>query len=80
MPDEKECFTCGSKVPDPNPRKGASEHFQTVIKALFVFSGVLTVASLFTDLVPSFGKCFAALVVLFLVKNSAESMAESKKT
>ena len=77
MPQEKECFTCGSAVPEKNPKTAFSDRFQTAVKFLFIGSAIMTAVSLFTDL--SFFKCFAATVVLFLVKNSADNMCEAKK-
>lgn len=77
MPQEKECFTCGSAVPEKNSKPAFSERFQTVVKVLFIGSAIMTAASLFMDI--SFLKCFAATVVLFLVKNSADNMCEAKK-
>jgi hypothetical protein len=74
---EKDCFTCGSSVPEKNPKPHFSERFQSVVKFLFIGSAIMMVASLFTDI--SFVKTFAATVVLFLVKNSADNMCESKK-
>jgi hypothetical protein len=74
---EKECFTCGSTVPEKNPKASFSERFQSAVKFLFIGSAIMMVVSLFTDL--SFIKTFAATVVLFLVKNSADHMCESKK-
>ena len=76
-PQEKECFTCGSAVPEKNPKTAFSDRFQTAVKVLFIVSAITTAVSLFTDM--SFFKCFAATVVLFLVKNSADHMCESKK-
>jgi hypothetical protein len=38
----------------------------------------LTIASLFTDVGPSFWKCAAATVILHFVKESAVQMSESK--
>jgi|SRR5579863_8553738 len=74
---ETECFTCGSSVPEKNPKPAFSERFQSVVKFLFIGSAIMMVVSLFTDL--SFTKTFAATVVLFLVKNSADNMCEAKK-
>jgi hypothetical protein len=76
-PEEKECFTCGSAVPEKNPRTAFSDRFQTAVKVLFIVSAIMTAVSLFTDI--SFLKCFAATVVLFLVKNSADNMCDAKK-
>jgi len=74
---ETECFTCGSTVPERNPKPAFSDRFQTAVKFLFFGSAIMMVVSLFTDL--SFIKSFAATAVLFLVKNSADHMCESKK-
>ena len=74
---EKECFTCGSAVPEKNARPAFSDRFQSAVKYLFIGSAIMMVASLFTDM--SFTKTFAATVVLFLVKNSADNMCEAKK-
>ena len=77
MPQEKECFTCGSTVPEKNPKPAFSDRFQTLVKFLFIASAIMTAVSLFTDL--PFVKCSAATLVLFLVKNSADHMCDSKK-
>lgn len=74
---ERECFTCGSAVPEKNAKPAFSDRFQSVVKYLFIGSAIMTATSLFTDL--SFIKTFAATVVLFLVKNSADNMCESKR-
>jgi hypothetical protein len=74
---ETECFTCGSAVPAKNARPAFSDRFQGAVRYLFIASSIMMVVSLFTDL--SFTKTFAATVVLFLVKNSADHMCDSKK-
>jgi hypothetical protein len=74
---ETECFTCGSAVPEKNAKPTFSDRFQGAVKYLFIASAIMTAVSLFTDL--SFIKCLAATVVLFLVKNSADNMCESKR-
>jgi len=76
-PIETECFTCGSAVPQKHTKPAFSERFQSAVKFLFIGSAIMMVVSLFTEL--SFIKTFAATVVLFLVKNSADNMCESKK-
>jgi hypothetical protein len=76
-PEEKECYSCGSAVPERNPKPAFSQRFQTAVKFLFIGSAIVTAVSLFTDI--PFFRCFAATLVLFLVKNSADNMAESKK-
>ena len=45
--------------------------------AFFVCLG-LTIASIFTDVGPSFTKCAAATVILHFVKESAVQMSEPK--
>jgi hypothetical protein len=77
MPQEKECFTCGSTVPEKNAKPAFSDRFQTLVKFLFFASAIMTAVSLFTDM--PFIKCSAATLVLFLVKNSADHMCDSKK-
>ena len=76
---ETSCFTCGSAVPAKNPKPAFGDRFQTAVKFLFIGSGIMTVTSVFTNLGPSFVKCFAATVILFLVKSSADHMCEPKK-
>ena len=79
--DEKECFTCGSAVPEKNPKTGYAKRFQMVVNGLFVVFAVLTVLSLFlsTEYVPSFYKCGSGLLVLLLVKSSIDTTVETKK-
>jgi len=76
-PQEKECFTCGSAVQERNPKPNFGQRFQSLVKFLFIGSAIMMVVSVFTDL--SFTKTFAATVVLFLVKNSADNMCEAGK-
>ena len=47
--------------------------------AFFLCLG-LTIASLFTDVGPSFYKCAAATVILHFVRESAVQMSEPKKS
>ena len=81
-PDEKKCFTCGSAVPDKNPKQGIAKRFQLVVNVLFVVLAVLTVLSLFlsTEYVPSFYKCASGLVVILFVKNSVDHMIETNNS
>jgi hypothetical protein len=72
------CYSCNSPVVTKNPKE-FSDRFRTIIKVIFVIFGVITVASLFVDSLPSFWKCFAGLGVLYLVKNSADNMSEFRK-
>ncbi len=76
--DEKECWGCGAGVPEQNSRPSFNERFRKVVKVTFLMFAGLTVASLFVESL-SFVKCISGLLVLFLVKNSADYMAEAKK-
>ena len=78
MPTEQECFTCGARVPDKNPKKGFNGRFRLVINVLFIFFAVATLASILApSYAPSLWKSASGLVVLYLVKNSADTMSES---
>jgi len=75
---EKECFTCGAQVPDKNPKKAFNERFRSVINGLFIFFAIVTLASILAPAyAPSLWKSASGLVVLYLVKNSADHMSES---
>jgi hypothetical protein len=76
---EKSCFVCGAAVPQANPKSPFRERCRLAIKLAFFASIVLTLASLFTDLTPSFVKCFAAMVILLFVKNSADQMSDASR-
>lgn len=54
-------------------------HFAALVKLTFFASLALTAASLFLDFTPSFAKCAASSLVLFLAMNSADQMLEKKK-
>lgn len=77
--EEKECWACGSAVRDKVPKKHLRDRFKTAVNVLFITFAVLAVASIFTDYVPSFWKCFGGLLVLYFVKNSIDQMVETKK-
>jgi hypothetical protein len=51
-----------------------------VLTVLFFVCLGLTIASIFTDVGPSFWKCAAATVILHFVKESAVQMSEPKKS
>lgn len=75
--DELICYTCGTSVEGRNKSKlGAG--FATFVTILFFASGLLTVASLFVDVTPSFTKCLMVTVVLLVVRTSAGEMENSK--
>src|SRR5947209_4481377 len=76
---ETTCFVCGSAVPEEHPKTPFRERLRTMIKIAFFGSALLTIASLFTDLGPSFVKCFGATVILLFVKNSADQMSEANR-
>jgi hypothetical protein len=51
---------------------------RVILMILFLICVVLTIASLFTDVGASFGKCLAATVILHFVRTSAVQMSEPK--
>lgn len=73
------CYSCEAPVASKNPPKQFSDKFRITINAIFIFFVLVTIGSLLTDMFPSFWKCFSALVVLYLVKNSADNMATFRK-
>ena len=75
--DERECWGCGAIIPDKNAKASYNERFRRVVQVMFLIFLVLTVASLFLDALP-FWRCVAALVVIYLVKSSADYMAKTK--
>lgn len=77
--DELVCYSCEAPVASKIPKKQFSDKFRITINAVFIFFVLVTAGSLFTDMFPSFWKCFAGLVILYLVKNSADNMATFRK-
>ena len=79
--EEKQCFLCGAPVPDKNAKKPFSERFRLIVNGLFLLSLVTTVGSIMAPAYsPSLWKTFPGLVILYLVRNSAENMAASSMT
>jgi hypothetical protein len=80
--EEKICWSCNAAIPEKNPKRSMASRFQTLINVLFIVFCVLTVLSLFlpAGYVPSFNRCLAGLVVMFLVRSSSRTMAEAKKS
>ena len=77
-PTETECFTCGAAVPVKEGKKPFREKFRTILNALFIFFGIVTIASILAPgYAPSLWKSFPVLLVIYLVKNSADQMSES---
>lgn len=75
---ETACFLCGTPVQLERNAVTMKDRFRTGVKYAFFLSGILTVASLFTDYAPPFIKCFLATLILLLVKNSADQMTETR--
>ena len=68
--DELTCYACGTRVEGRRKSKigGGVATFLTI---LFVTSALITVASLFLEGAPPFGKCLIVTVVLLMVRASA---------
>ena len=73
---EMKCLMCGTDVKEDKNQVTIQERVCSGLKVAVIFSGVLTVASLFLDFTPSFAKCSAATLILGLAKSSAEQMVE----
>jgi hypothetical protein len=78
--DETACWACGSVIKPKELPLGLGRRFSTFINFFFLVSLVVTVASLFTDMMPPFVRCATVSAVLFLVKSSAGQMMEKKKS
>jgi uncharacterized paraquat-inducible protein A len=76
-PDELVCYACGTKVEGRGKSKFGSG-FSTVVTMLFFGSFLLTIASLFVEGMPSFGKCVMANMVLLVVRSSSGEMVSKK--
>ena len=75
---EIECYACGATVKQETNQTSFGKRFATILKFAFIASAILTVASLFFDATPSFGKCITVTLVLLLAKSSADQMLEQK--
>lgn len=78
--DETVCWACGSITKPKELPLGLGHRFASLINFLFIISIVFTVASMFTDFVPPFGRCITVTLVLLLVKSSAGQMMEKRKS
>jgi hypothetical protein len=67
---------CGTEVEQNKGKVTIQERLCSGLKFALIFSGLLTIGSIFTDYTPSFTKCIAATVILGLAKSSAEQMVE----
>lgn len=63
---------------EKNQRQVSLGRIKIVLTIAFFLCVGLTIASIFTDVGPSFWKCAAATVILHFVKESAVQMAEPK--
>ncbi|MEQ1886646.1 MAG: hypothetical protein ABL967_16400 [Bryobacteraceae bacterium] len=78
---EKQCFMCGALVPDKTTKKPFSERFRMIANALFLISLVVVVTSILApSYSPSLWKTIPGFVVMYFVKNSANSMADAANT
>jgi hypothetical protein len=62
-------------VLDPN-KVTLLERACSFLKIALIFSSALTVASIFTNYVPSFTRCSVVTLILGLAKSSAEQMSD----
>jgi hypothetical protein len=78
---EQVCWACNSQVPEKNPKSNLAARFQSVINGLFILFAVLSALSIFLPdgYVPPFKKCIVGLLVMFLVRSSSHTMAETGK-
>lgn len=73
------CFTCQVLVAEEKSQREVNlGRARIALTILFFLCLGLTIASIFTDVGPSFGKCAAATVILHFVKESAIQMSEPK--
>jgi hypothetical protein len=76
---ETKCFTCEMPVSQGKTKREINlERARLALTIIFMLCFGLTIASLFTDVGPSFYKCAAATVILHFVRTSAVEMASSK--
>jgi hypothetical protein len=76
---ETKCFTCEMPIKvENNQRQVNLGRIKIVLTIAFFLCVGLTIASIFTDVGPSFWKCAAATVILHFVKESAVQMSEPK--
>lgn len=73
------CFTCETPVKVENTQTQVNlGRARILLTIMFFVCLALTIASIFTDVGPSFTKCAAATVILHFVKESAVQMSEKK--
>jgi hypothetical protein len=78
---ETKCFTCEAPVAVELTQKDINLGYaRKSVTVLFFICLLLTIASIFTDVGPSFTKCAAATVILHFVRESAVQMSEGKKS
>jgi hypothetical protein len=78
---ETKCFTCEAPVNREESKRDINMgRVRVALTVLFFLCLGLTIASIFTDVGPSFWKCAAATVILHFVRESAVQMSEPKKS
>ena len=76
---DTKCFTCETPLEQKvSSRDTNLGYARVILMVLFVVCLALTIASIFTDIGPSFTKCAAATVILHFVRTSAVQMSEKK--
>jgi hypothetical protein len=77
--EETVCWACGSAVEPKDVPFSLNRRFSGFINFLFIVSLLITIASLFTDMMPPFMRCATVTAVLFLVKSSATQMLDKER-
>ena len=72
--EETRCYLCGSEVVRNPDKVTLQQRFSTLVKIALIVSAIMTIATLFTDFLPSFTKCMVSTMVLVLVHKSAAQM------
>jgi hypothetical protein len=78
---ETKCFTCEMPVKVEDTKASVNlGRAKLILTIMFLICLCLTIASIFTDVGPSFTKCAAATVILHFVKESTVQMIEGKRS
>jgi len=67
---------CGTDVIADTHKVPFQKRICSWLKVALILSCIMTIASLFFDVTPSFTKCSVATLILGLAKSSAEQMAD----
>ena len=77
---DTKCFTCEMPIAEVRSQRDVNLGWiRVILTILFFLCVVLTIASLFIEVGPSFYKCLAATVILHFVREAAVQMSEPKK-